>query len=209
MPKGDLSNEFKPNFDDFTVGMVTVKKDEKYPRTLRFENDVPIKTEAMVEKDVLETLTAFCGMNDSAGYLVTVEFNRANLSFRKNKKESKIEHALPRGFDCLLLELPILACALKTREIESYVPNNTLCFGSLSRKCLDYIKNYSGNYPGDCRLPYRLFDERATIVGRGQNCEPFAIFPKYMALRLLAPIMLRTCWTSPIRRMSLSERKLD
>lgn len=187
MPKGDLSNEFKPNFDDFTVGMVAVKKDEKYPRTLRFENDVPIKTEAMVEKDVLETLTAFCGMNDSAGYLVTVEFNRANLSFRKNKKESKIEHALPRGFDCLLLELPILACALKTRGIEIYVPNNTLCFGSLSRKCLDYIKNYSGNYPGDCRLPYRLFDERATIVGKGSELRTLCHLSKIHGLTTFSP----------------------
>lgn len=116
MPKDDMPNESRPNFDDFAVGMVTVKKDEKCPGTLRFANDVSIKTEAMVEKDVLETLTAFCGMNDSTGYLVTVDFTRANLSFRKNKKESKTDHPLPRGFDCLLLEFPILACALKHRE---------------------------------------------------------------------------------------------
>lgn len=90
MPKDDMPNESRPNFDDFAVGMVTVKKDEKCPETLRFANDVSIKTEAMVEKDVLETLTAFCGMNDSTGYLVTVDFTRANLSFRKKKRNLKL-----------------------------------------------------------------------------------------------------------------------
>lgn len=55
------------------------------PRDIEIRNDVSIKTEAMVEKDVLETLTAFCGMNDSTGYLVTVDFTRANLSFRRYK----------------------------------------------------------------------------------------------------------------------------
>lgn len=187
MPKDDMSNESRPNFDDFAVGMVTVKKDEKCPGTLRFANDVSIKTEAMVEKDVLETLTAFCGMNDSTGYLVTVDFTRANLSFRKNKKESKTDHPLPRGFDCLLLEFPILACALKTQGIEICLPDNALCFGSLSRKSLDYIKHYAGNYPGDCRLPHRLFDERATIVGKGSELRALCHLSKTHGLTTFSP----------------------
>lgn len=187
MPKDDMPNESRPNFDDFAVGMVTVKKDEKCPETLRFANDVSIKTEAMVEKDVLETLTAFCGMNDSTGYLVTVDFTRANLSFRKNKKESKTDHPLPRGFDCLLLEFPILACALKTQGIEICLPDNALCFGSLSRKSLDYIKHYAGNYPGDCRLPHRLFDERATIVGKGSELRALCHLSKTHGLTNFSP----------------------
>lgn len=187
MPKDDMPNESRPNFDDFAVGMVTVKKDEKCPETLRFANDVSIKTEAMVEKDVLETLTAFCGMNDSTGYLVTVDFTRANLSFRKNKKESKTDHPLPRGFDCLLLEFPILACALKTQGIEICLPDNALCFGSLSRKSLDYIKHYAGNYPGDCRLPHRLFDERATIVGKGSELRALCHLSKTHGLTTFSP----------------------
>lgn len=187
MPKDDMLNESRPNFDDFAVGMVTVKKDEKCPETLRFANDVSIKTEAMVEKDVLETLTAFCGMNDSTGYLVTVDFTRANLSFRKNKKESKTDHPLPRGFDCLLLEFPILACALKTQGIEICLPDNALCFGSLSRKSLDYIKHYAGNYPGDCRLPHRLFDERATIVGKGSELRALCHLSKTHGLTTFSP----------------------
>lgn len=187
MPKDDMPNESRPNFDDFAVGMVTVKKDEKCPGTLRFANDVSIKTEAMVEKDVLETLTAFCGMNDSTGYLVTVDFTRANLSFRKNKKESKTVHPLPRGFDCLLLEFPILACALKTQGIEICLPDNALCFGSLSRKSLDYIKHYAGNYPGDCRLPHRLFDERATIVGKGSELRALCHLSKTHGLTTFSP----------------------
>lgn len=187
MPKDDMPNESRPNFDGFAVGMVTVKKDEKCPETLRFANDVSIKTEAMVEKDVLETLTAFCGMNDSTGYLVTVDFTRANLSFRKNKKESKTDHPLPRGFDCLLLEFPILACALKTQGIEICLPDNALCFGSLSRKSLDYIKHYAGNYPGDCRLPHRLFDERATIVGKGSELRALCHLSKTHGLTTFSP----------------------
>lgn len=187
MPKDDMPNESRPNFDDFAVGMVTVKNDEKCPETLRFANDVSIKTEAMVEKDVLETLTAFCGMNDSTGYLVTVDFTRANLSFRKNKKESKTDHPLPRGFDCLLLEFPILACALKTQGIEICLPDNALCFGSLSRKSLDYIKHYAGNYPGDCRLPHRLFDERATIVGKGSELRALCHLSKTHGLTTFSP----------------------
>lgn len=187
MPKDDMPNESRPNFDDFAVGMVTVKKDEKCPGTLRFANDVSIKTEAMVEKDVLETLTAFCGMNDSTGYLVTVDFTRANLSFRKNKKESKTDHPLPRGFDCLLLEFPILACALKTQGIKICLPDNALCFGSLSRKSLDYIKHYAGNYPGDCRLPHRLFDERATIVGKGSELRALCHLSKTHGLTTFSP----------------------
>lgn len=187
MPKDDMPNESRPNFDDFAVGMVTVKKDEKCPGTLRFANDVSIKTEAMVEKDVLETLTAFCGMNDSTGYLVTVDFTRANLSFRKNKKESKTDHPLPRGFDCLLLEFPILACALKTQGIEICLPDNALCFGRLSRKSLDYIKHYAGNYPGDCRLPHRLFDERATIVGKGSELRALCHLSKTHGLTTFSP----------------------
>lgn len=154
---------------------------------MRFANDVSIKTEAMVEKDVLETLTAFCGMNDSTGYLVTVDFTRANLSFRKNKKESKTDHPLPRGFDCLLLEFPILACALKTQGIEICLPDNALCFGSLSRKSLDYIKHYAGNYPGDCRLPHRLFDERATIVGKGSELRALCHLSKTHGLTTFSP----------------------
>lgn len=187
MPKDDMPNESRPNFDDFAVCMVTVKKDEKCPETLRFANDVSIKTEAMVEKDVLETLTAFCGMNDSTGYLVTVDFTRANLSFRKNKKESKTDHPLPRGFDCLLLEFPILACAIKTQGIEICLPDNALCFGSLSRKSLDYIKHYAGNYPGDCRLPHRLFDERATIVGKGSELRALCHLSKTHGLTTFSP----------------------
>lgn len=187
MPKDDMPKESRPNFDDFAVGMVTVKKDEKCPGTLRFANDVSVKTEAMVEKDVLETLTAFCGMNDSTGYLVTVDFTRANLSFRKNKKESKTDHPLPRGFDCLLLEFPILACALKTQGIEICLPDNALCFGSLSRMSLDYIKHYAGNYPGDCRLPHRLFDERATIVGKGSELRTLCHLSKTHGLTTFSP----------------------
>lgn len=126
-------------------------------------------------------------MNDSTGYLVTVDFTRANLSFRKNKKESKTDHPLPRGFDCLLLEFPILACALKTQGIEICLPDNALCFGSLSRKSLDYIKHYAGNYPGDCRLPHRLFDERATIVGKGSELRALCHLSKTHGLTTFSP----------------------
>lgn len=209
MPKDDMPNESRPNFDDFAVGMVTVKKDEKCPETLRFANDVSIKTEAMVEKDVLETLTAFCGMNDSTGYLVTVDFTRANLSFRKNKKESKTDHPLPRGFDCLLLEFPILACALKTQGIEICLPDNALCFGSLSRKSLDYIKHYAGNYPGDCRLPHRLFDERATIVGKRSELRALCHLSKTHGLTTFSPDYAEDMLDTTYRKDVSAKEKLD
>lgn len=88
-PKGDVPNEFRPNFNEFTVGAVTVKIVEKYPGTLRFENDVPLKIEAMVEEDVFETLMALCEMNRSTGYLVTVDFGKANTTSHRNKKGTK------------------------------------------------------------------------------------------------------------------------
>lgn len=186
-PKGDVPNEFRPNFNEFTVGAVTVKKVEKYPGTLRFENDVPLKIEAMVEEDVFETLMALCEMNRSTGYLVTVDFGKANTTSHRNKKGTKTGSPLPRGFDCRILELPILAYALKIQGIATNVPDNALCFGSLSRRSIDDIKHYSGSYPGDCKLPYRLVDDKATVVGKSFELPTLCHLSKIHGLTTYSP----------------------
>lgn len=50
MPEFKKKGAFNANFTDIVVGKLTVKKDDKYPGTIRFENDVPMRTEALIEE---------------------------------------------------------------------------------------------------------------------------------------------------------------
>lgn len=103
--------------------------------TIRFENFVSFKDEALIESKVFETLLTFLGNTTSAGYVVSVDYDRDHPTpLRKGETRAKDDKGLPRGFEAEQLELPILACALKTYDVAVDMPAEALCYGNLYRR---------------------------------------------------------------------------
>lgn len=125
-----------------SVGKMTVTRDDAFPGTIRFENFVSFKDEALVESKVFETLLTFLGSSSSAGYVVSVDYDRDHPTpLRKGETRARDDKGLPRGFDLEQLELPILACALKTYDIAVDMPAEALCYGKLYRRNQTYFIN--------------------------------------------------------------------
>lgn len=142
MPKFKKKGAFNTNFTDIVVGKLTVKKDDKYPGTIRFENDVPLRTEALIEDAVLESLSKISNQSSTTGYIVTVSCDSKHMLPCDHIGSTESNSPLPRGFDGELLELPILACTLELLGLQIGIPDKSLCFGYLK------VNNPIVNYPG-------------------------------------------------------------
>lgn len=126
----DLNRIYDMNPLRTLVGKMTVTRDDAFPGTIRFENTVYFKDEALVESKVFETLLAFLGITKSAGFIVNVDYDRDHPTpDRKGETRVKDIKGLPRGFEMEQLELPILACALKTYGVAVDMPPEVLCYG--------------------------------------------------------------------------------
>lgn len=118
-----------------SVGKMTVTRDDAFPKTIRFENIVAFGDEATIESKVYETLTVFLGNTSPAGFVVSVEYDQDHLMpILEGEKYVKDNKGLPYGFDAEQLELPILACALKTYDVAVGMPAEALCYGKLYRR---------------------------------------------------------------------------
>ena len=110
LPRYDAAGIYNPYPLRTSVGKMTVTRDDAFPRTIRFENFVSFKDEAMVESKVFETLLTFLGSTTSAGYVISVDYDRDHPTpLRKGETRAKDDKGLPRGFEIEQLELPILA----------------------------------------------------------------------------------------------------
>lgn len=135
LPRYDAAGIYNPYPLRTSVGKMTVTRDDAFPRTIRFENFVSFKDEAMVESKVFETLLTFLGSTTSAGYVISVDYDRDHPTpLRKGETRAKDDKGLPRGFEIEQLELPILACALKTYDVAVDMPAEALCYGKLYRR---------------------------------------------------------------------------
>lgn len=123
-----------------SVGKMTVTRDDAFPKTIRFENIVAFGDEATIESKVYETLTVFLGNTSPAGFVVSVEYDQDHLMpILEGEKYVKDNKGLPYGFDAEQLELPILACALKTYGVTIDMPAEALCYGKLYRRNQTYF----------------------------------------------------------------------
>lgn len=135
LPRFDAAGIYDPYPLRTSVGKMTVTRDDAFPGTIRFENCVSFKDEALVESKVVETLLPFLGSSTSAGYVISVDYDRDHPTpLRKGETRAKDDKGLPRGFEAEQLELPILACALKTYDIAVDMPAEALCYGKLYRR---------------------------------------------------------------------------
>lgn len=135
LPRYDESSIYDPHPLRTSVGKMTVTRDDAFPGTIRFENSVSFKDEVQVESKVFETLLAFLGITTSAGFIVNVEYDHGHPApVRKGEIRAKDDKGLPRGFEMEQLELPILACALKTYGVGVDMPAEVLCYGKLYRR---------------------------------------------------------------------------
>lgn len=134
LPRYDVSSIYDPHPLRTSVGKMTVTRDDAFPGTIRFENSVSFKDEVQVESKVFETLLAFLGITTSAGFIVNVEYDHGHPApVRKGEICAKDDKGLPRGFEMEQLELPILACALKTYGVGVDMPAEVLCYGKIYR----------------------------------------------------------------------------
>ena len=135
LPRFDAAGIYDPYPLRTSVGKMTVTRDDAFPGTIRFENFVSFKDEALVESKVFETLLTFLGSSTSAGYVISVDYDRDHPTpLRKGETRAKDDKGLPRGFDLEQLELPILSCALKTYDVAVDMPAEALCYGKLYRR---------------------------------------------------------------------------
>lgn len=135
LPRFDAAGIYDPYPLRTSVGKMIVTRDDAFPGTIRFENFISFKDEALVESKVVETLLPFLGSSTSAGFVVSVDYDRDHPSpLRKGEARAKDDKGLPRGFEAEQLELPILACALKTYDIAVGIPAEALCYGKLYRR---------------------------------------------------------------------------
>lgn len=142
LPRFDAEGIYDPYPLRTSVGKMIVTRDDAFPGTIRFENCVSFKDEALVESEVFETLLPFLGSSTSAGFVVSVDYDRDYPTpLRKGETRTKDEKGLPRGFEAEQLELPILACALKTYDIAVDMPAEALCYGKLYRRNQTYFIN--------------------------------------------------------------------
>lgn len=153
LPRYDAAGIYNPYPLRTSVGKMTVTRDDAFPRTIRFENLVSFKDEAMVESKVFETLLPFLGSSTSAGYVISVDYDRDHPTpLRKGETRAKDDKGLPRGFELEQLELPILACALKTYGVTVDMPSEALCYGKLNRRKQTYYIEQPGRYVDRDRL---------------------------------------------------------
>lgn len=135
LPRFDAAGIYDPYPLRTSVGKMIVTRDDAFPGTIRFENFISFKDEALVESEVFETLLPFLGSSTSAGFVVSVDYDRDHPTpLRKGETRTKDDKGLPRGFEAEQLELPILACALKTYDIAVDMPAEALCYGKLYRR---------------------------------------------------------------------------
>ena len=164
LPRFDAAGIYDPYPLMTSVGKMTVTRDDAFPRTIRFENFVSFKEEALVESKVFETLLPFLGSSTSAGYVISVDYDRDHPTpLRKGEARAKDDKGLPRGFELEQLELPILACALKTYDVAVDMPAEALCYGKLNRRKQTYYIEQPGRYV-----------DRDGLETKGQN---FKIMP--------------------------------
>lgn len=153
LPRYDVSSIYDPHPLRTSVGKMTVTRDDAFPGTIRFENCVSFKDEALVESKVFETLLPFLGSSTSAGYVISVDYDRDHPTpLRKGETRAKDDKGLPRGFEAEQLELPILACALKTYDIAVDMPAEALCYGKLDRKHRIRYRDPASGHGGECYL---------------------------------------------------------
>lgn len=135
LPRFDAAGIYDPYPLRTSVGKMTVTRDDAFPGTIRFENFISYKDEALVESKVFETLLPFLGSSTSAGFVVSVDYDRDHPApLRKGETRAKDDKGLPQGFDLEQLELPILSCALKTYDVAVDMPAEALCYGKLYRR---------------------------------------------------------------------------
>lgn len=135
LPRFDAAGIYDPYPLRTSVGKMTVTRDDAFPGTIRFENFISFKDEALVESKVFETLLSFLGSSTSAGFVVSVDYDRDHPTpLRKGETRAKDDKGLPQGFDLEQLELPILSCALKTYDVAVDMPAEALCYGKLYRR---------------------------------------------------------------------------
>lgn len=135
LPRFDAAGIYDPYPLRTSVGKMTVTRDDAFPGTIRFENCVSFKDEALVESKLFETLSTFLGSSSSAGYVISVDYDRDYPTpLRKGETRAKDDKGLPQGFDLEQLELPILACALKTYDVAVDMPSEAICYGKLYRR---------------------------------------------------------------------------
>lgn len=135
LPRFDAAGIYDPYPLRTSVGKMTVTRDDAFPGIIRFENFISFKDEALVESKVFEPLLPFLGSSTSAGFVVSVDYDRDHPTpLRKGETRAKDDKGLPQGFDLEQLELPILSCALKTYDVAVDMPAEALCYGKLYRR---------------------------------------------------------------------------
>ena len=185
-----------------SVGKMTVTRDGAFPKTIRFENIVAFGDEALVESKVYETLKVFLGNTSPAGFVVSVEYDQDHLMpIRNRERRLKDGKGLPYGFDAVQLELPILACALKTYGVTVDLPPEALCYGKLNRRNQTYYIEQPSRYVDRDRLeteglnlkimPDRkvteVCQEEREIVNHLAGLQSLAVFSPVYAEELLGP----------------------
>lgn len=195
LPRFDSTSFYDPYPLRTSVGKMTVTRDDTFPGTIRFENFVSFKDEALVESKVFETLLTFLGSSTSAGYVVSVDYDRDHPTpLRKGETRAKDDKGLPRGFDLEQLELPILACALKTYGVTIDMPAEILCFGKIfRRKRKSHISGYPLESKGlnikfmpDRRVTEVSYEEHE-IVDHLAGLQRLEVFSPVYAEELLGP----------------------
>lgn len=178
-----------------SVGKMTVTREDAFPKTIRFENIIAFGDEARIESKVYETLTVFLGNTSPAGFVVSVEYDQDHLTpILEGEKYVKDNKGLPYGFDAEQLELPILACALKTYGVTIDMPAEILCFGKIfRRKRKSHISGYPLESKGlnikfmpDRRVTEVSYEEHE-IVDHLAGLQRLEVFSPVYAEELLGP----------------------
>lgn len=195
LPRFDAAGIYDPYPLRTSVGKMTVTRDDAFPGTIRFENIVAFGDEATIESKVYETLTVFLGNTSPAGFVVSVEYDQDHLMpILEGEKYVKDNKGLPYGFDAEQLELPILACALKTYGVTIDMPAEILCFGKIFRR---KRKNHISGYPLESKglnikfMPDRRVTEVSyeehEIVDHLAGLQRLEVFSPVYAEELLGP----------------------
>lgn len=180
LPRYDAAGIYDPHPLRALVGKMTVTRDDAFPGTIRFENLVSFKDEALVESKVFKTLSVFLGNASPAGYVVSVDFNRDHPApLRKGETWSSDDKGLPRGFEMEQLELPILACALKTYGVAVDMPAEALCHGELYRRGLEYLEAEN--------LSFKTMPDRKVTIVRYEELETVNHLAGLQRLEVLRP----------------------
>lgn len=200
LPRYDASSIYNRRPFRESIGRMTVTRDDAFPRTVKFENNVSFRDEALIESKVFETLSVFLGNTSPGGYVVSVEYYQGHLMPNTERERVKETKCLPRGFDAEMLEFPILVCALKTYGLARDMPEEVISYGSLSRKTTSggsyRFVNRNGRVINldkrnikllpDYKVTAVLHDNR-TIVNHLARLQRLAVFSPDFAEELLGP----------------------